>query len=539
MFNLLRDAWIPVVTRSSARETISFSQISSGDYVDIAWNRADFRVATYELLIGLLAVTAAPQDEDRWHDLFEEAPTAGDLAQWSDPLRDCFNLDGDGPRFMQALEPLEGDAVSPSGLLIDAPGANTLRKNADFFIRHQANEAYSRAGAMIALFALQAFAPSGGAGHRTSMRGGGPMTTLIDPRPAGGTASLWQRLWAHVPILTGAKTFPKDRNDWSVVLPWLAPTETSEKGLTVEEDQVHSLQAYFGMPRRIRLDFRPNTEGQACPLTGEVDETVVTGFVTRPWGSNYGVWKHPLTPYYKPKTGPMLPAHPRGGTICYRDWIGVSFSSPERGREIAKAVSDFQEQEPAGLKGTDLIVAGYAMNNASVKEFIEARVPLFQFTDKAVARKLAYFAEQMVEAAETVEFRLRSELAKARMAESSESVVAAFTDAFWQQTEQPFRDMVSEAAQRLASAGDDPSQAGDPLRDLRTTWRGCLIDWALRLFDRAMPPEDLLEMKDEDAKIYTKARLRLVWLGIDRKFHEKLDLPLPEKRKQAAEGDNL
>jgi CRISPR system Cascade subunit CasA len=46
----------------------------------------------------------------------------------------------------------------------------------------------------LALYALQQFAPSGGRGHRQSMRGGSPISTLM----SGGKTLLWQNVWLNV-----------------------------------------------------------------------------------------------------------------------------------------------------------------------------------------------------------------------------------------------------------------------------------------------------------------------------------------------------
>jgi len=68
----------------------------------------------------------------------------------------------------------------------------------------------------MALFTFQAHSRSRGAGNRTSMRGGGPMVTLVDP--GGG---LWPLVWGNVP--EGRPGALRD-------LPWMRPTRTSEKG---------------------------------------------------------------------------------------------------------------------------------------------------------------------------------------------------------------------------------------------------------------------------------------------------------------------
>ena len=104
------------------------------------------------------------------------------LAERFAQVRDAFVLDGAGPRFMQDREELVGGVVPISGLLIDSPGANTIKNNVDLFVKRGRVTTLSRAAAAMSLFALQTFAPSGGAGHRTSLRGGGPLTTLPPAR---------------------------------------------------------------------------------------------------------------------------------------------------------------------------------------------------------------------------------------------------------------------------------------------------------------------------------------------------------------------
>ena len=101
------------------------------------------------------------------------------------PLAPAFNLLGDAPRFLQDLEPLEGRGNPPGMLFIDSAGDSTAKKNADLMVRRGRYDALPLPLAAMALYTLQAFVPSGGAGHRTSMRGGGPLVTLVKPAAEG------------------------------------------------------------------------------------------------------------------------------------------------------------------------------------------------------------------------------------------------------------------------------------------------------------------------------------------------------------------
>src|SRR5690606_18676612 len=84
--------------------------------------------------------------------------------------------------------------------------------------------------AAMALYTLQTQAPSGGRGNLTSLRGGGPMSVLVDP--GGG---LWPLIWANVPDGTPGR--PDD-------LPWMRPTRTSEAGAEYFPQDGHPAEVF-------------------------------------------------------------------------------------------------------------------------------------------------------------------------------------------------------------------------------------------------------------------------------------------------------
>src|ERR1700686_1499480 len=134
---------------------------------------------------------------------------------------------------VQDPEAFAGKVNAVETLLIDAPGAQTTKNNADHFVKRDAVTTISRAAAAMALFTLQSFAPAGGAGNRVGLRGGGPLTTLAVP-PWRGTLPLWHLLWANVP--TGQPPTP---NELPSIFPWLATTRTSEAGRTTTPTDTH------------------------------------------------------------------------------------------------------------------------------------------------------------------------------------------------------------------------------------------------------------------------------------------------------------
>ncbi len=115
------------------------------------------------------------------------------------PLVFAFSLDGDGPRFLQELGGVDAEGNPVEALLIDTPGVNGQKKNADLLTHRNRFEALGLPATAMALHALQQFAPSGGAGNRTSMRGGGPLTTLVIPAaPHDERPPLWRTILANL-----------------------------------------------------------------------------------------------------------------------------------------------------------------------------------------------------------------------------------------------------------------------------------------------------------------------------------------------------
>jgi len=195
--NLLQAPWMPVRDARGAREWISPDCLAEPQWRAFDADRPDFNGALAQFAIGLLQTTAPVPDVLAWRKLLQTAPDQATLRKWFEPVADAFHLGGSGPRFMQDPDlGDEGVAVNPIGaLLIEAPGEQTVKNNADHFIKRGQVNALCPACAAIALFSLQTNAPAGGAGHRTGLRGGGPLTTLV---LAPGDASLWQHLWMNV-----------------------------------------------------------------------------------------------------------------------------------------------------------------------------------------------------------------------------------------------------------------------------------------------------------------------------------------------------
>lgn len=540
-YSLAGRAWLRVARATGQHEVVRLCEIADPSISHLDTGRPDCDAAISEFLIGLLAVALGPADDEEWLELYSSPPDATALADALTPFADALIVDGEGERFFQDQDSLADGASFPvEALFIDAP--------ADHFMVDARYQALSRAGAAIALLTLQTMAPSGGAGHRTSLRGGGPLTTLVVPR---SQPTLWQRLWANVPA--GLKAKP---NDAARIFPWLVATRTSNSkagGEMTTPEHVDPAQAFFGMPRRIRLNFEPNREGVRCDLTGEVDEVVARSYVTKPWGTNYpsNTWRHPLSPYYRPKKGEaeMLPVHLQESRVGYRDWLGLVSSAREEARP-ADIVHAFRETR-AWLIGEDrnavqLQATGYVLDNMKPLDFGESRMPLLTAGSARRNVALDVIARVMIEAANHVARQLVSAVRQALFGQkakidSGSTVLSSVNAQFWMETETDFYRIVSEVAGSISAIEehDLPDQVIAIQQKHVDPWCDVMRKVALGLFDATAPIEDSDPDRIQDA-IEARKFLSLMFQGHGpggKKLFVILALPPPQKPTGKDGGD--
>lgn len=507
-YDLRYEPWIPWRRRSGAVEwgppETLMDDLVGGCVVGVATPRPDLDGALQEFLIGLLTAALLPEDDDEWARLAAEPPTPSELRMALDRLPPAFDLEGPGPRFFQdpaAAEFADIEVGPIEQLLIDTPGEQTLKLNRDLFVKRGRIERLARPAAAMALLTMQTYAPAGGAGHRTSLRGGGPLTTLVDPRVDSRGRSLaherplWEKLWANVETQEALRGRPSSAPVTAVdrAFPWLRPTCTSNPkagGAATPPAAAHPLEAYFGLPRRIRLEF--GAAGR-CDLTGREDGTTVVGFRMRNYGVQYVGWQHPLSPYYRTKatSNEWLPMHGQPGGIRWRDWVGLTLQAG--GGEIrrpASVVPAFTRRAGARAGRTArLHVFGYDMDNMKARGWTESTVPLFTVEDEARRRLMRQTAEQLTEATGTAASALLFSV-KVSLYENPKEVpgdIGHVRAELWDGTEEPFyRTMARLAA--LEADGDSADALSDTLR---AGFRDTLHVQALAVFDRWCPTPGL------------------------------------------------
>jgi CRISPR system Cascade subunit CasA len=493
-YNLIDERWIPVERQSGKVEMIAPAQVAEREDPPqrIASPRPDFDGALLEFLIGLLQTAALPPTEREWEKEFESPPAVTALLRRFDKVRNAFFLDGDGPRFMQDLtvgkDPKAG--IEPIGaLLIDRVGEAGLEEAPALFAKPGRFAAMGNPAVAAALMALQSYAPAGGRGQLTSLRGGGPLTTLVTAQ------GLWQTAWLNVlPKHEVERRLPGDPDnvEEARIFPWMARTRTSGSrgGKATPPQVVHPLQHFWGLPRRVRLVIEDGQRGD-CSVAGTSGVPIVRAYVSRPDGTSYdGDYRHPWTPYTFVKSGdPWNPMKGSSDGLPYRDWpLLVTGNEKQRPATVVAYFASTRRRELVGRPG--LRAHGYAMDKMKPLQWCCSDTPLITVIP-GCAEQFASEVEALVAASEDVR-KTTSYQVKSAWSDRPRDldVFGRLNPAFWSATERAFFTAVRVVKEGLET--DKPVR-----RDAaKEAWLAALQGGALDLFDALVEASPSLAAPD-------------------------------------------
>lgn len=479
--NLLTDPWIPVRCASGRTRMIAPLGLLDDDApMELVAIRPDFNGALAQFLVGLMQ-WLAPDNERVWREVAEGARLP-ELEQWRE-LTGCFEFDKGERRFMQdsALKTGGGDTDGGdlSGLLLEAPGGNTIRNNADLFVKRTDGFALSLPLAAQALLTLQINAPAGGQGNRTSIRGGGPVSMMLWPGRLGDQAvPLWRKLWLNTLVIEGDEPRPE------IIFPWMTDCLTSENGR-----DVHSLLAskdpsslellllcYFATPRRIWLQFEENC---VCAFTGNRGPCA-TRYEARNLGANYRseLFRHPLSPYYRDKAGSFLPFHVREVGFTYADWVLVQEESDRSRKPLVLNTTRLGTAVRQQLPQDSIWAFAFAMDNMKCLAWHEANFTQLRIEDDAQLNAVLNEVRLWLDAADKVRQALGKQLRAAWGGGGSGETTVAERQ-LYARTEADFYALVNELA---AARSVCEEEAVALCQGLRLRWQRKLASVALSLF---------------------------------------------------------
>jgi CRISPR system Cascade subunit CasA len=528
-YNLIDERWIPVERRSGKIEMIAPAEIADRDDppLRVASPRPDFDGALLEFLVGLVQTAAAPRTERAWEGEFEAPPPPQTLKKRFNTVREAFHVDGDGPRFMQDLTVAKDSKAStePIGaMLVDRIGESGLSESPSLFAKPGLVHEIGFPAAAAALMTLQTYAPPGGRGQLTSLRGGGPLTTLV----LGQT--LWETVWLNVlprPEFEGRVPGDPSKAAVEAVFPWMGKTRTSatKGGVLTPPQKVHPLQHLWGLPRRIRLVIEKGSSG-VCRVSGAENVPVVRNYVGRPDGTSYdGDYRHPWTPYSLGK--PNEPWNPKKGGadgLPYRDWPLLVTGNEKRRPAIV--VSYFGSSGRRELVAQPRLVAfGYGMDNMKPLRWCRAETPLVTVPPQ-LAGSFAADVDAVVAVSEEVRKTFSFQVKAAWSDRPADlDVFSRVNPAFWSATEPAFFATV-QALKRGLEAGD--STARDAARE---AWLEELHRAALILFDSFIEVSAELAAPDLRRAVVARRNLEQFTRPSSSKLRKLLNLTVEESAK--------
>lgn len=315
----------------------------------------------------------------------------------------------------------------------------------------------------------------------TSIRGGGPLTTLI----LGET--FWHTLWLNVlPRAQIEHLGNSDLDDDSSMFPWLALTRQSSEGRTTPRD-AHPLQVYWGMPRRIRFECNQDREKGTCDLCGATQQPLVTEFINRHGGVAYsGGWVHPLTPYrIDKKTGEPIAVHPQPGGVTYRHWLGLIQTATETDKSQirpALVVDYFRtiRQRHLPQYPARIWAAGYDMAHMKARGYYESVMPL-RYVNQDIREEYEAVIAEMISTAKLIAQQTQRSVIDAWYGTERKSNkgrpkwVGEVGSRIWQDTEPLFFDH-QETLLSVLSNDEEPIK-------VKESWLEVLRSEALALFD--------------------------------------------------------
>lgn len=527
-FNLIEEQWIPVRRRDGRMDKIAPHEVTKdfaeNPIVTLDAPRPDFNGALVQFLIGLVQTVAAPKNGAEWRKKLNEPPGPDELKEKFSTVRYAFELGGDGSRFMQDFEKISSDDGGIDGLLVETPGQNALVNNTDHFIKRHLVGGICPACCATALFAFQTNSPSGGPGYMTSLRGGGPLTTLV--LGDGRHSALWHLVWLNVLeegkflASCGNSRLTEDR----FVFPWLAPTKKGKrkKGETYYgEDTLpehgHPATMFWAMPRRINLNSAAEEPG-SCGVCGNGSDLLIASYKEIPGGASYTGWLHPLSPHYEKITKgvtSILPVHAQPGGMSYRHWLGLVIQDGNEKKMPARIVHEFYDRWRSGWQFR-LWAFGYDMDNMKARCWYESTMPLL-YVDTSIRVEYEDRVGGLIRAAAEIAGNTRSALKKAWFKRPGDAKGdTSFVDnSFWQNTEVDFYKTI----QMLKSV----LESGTDMLETTKQWLAALCRQSLYLFD-CYAWEGPIE--DADPKRVVIARKELELFNHGKKIKELLGIPV-------------
>ena len=514
--NLLQDKWITVIRKNGGTEKIApyqiTDQIDSNPIVEIITPRPDFKGALYQFLIGLFQTVYAPKNETEWEDNFNTPPSPEDLKKETDKVAFAFDLFGEKIRFMQDVTIKQEKQEDLKWLLLDC--------NEEFFNkRTNLNNVCSSCSAT-ALLTAQINSPAGGSGHRTSIRGGGPLSTLIRLDENNSEKNLWKNLYLNV--------LPEksNLNDLSNIFLWVnSDNLISVLSSSMTNSDFDNIHSFWAMPRRIFLIENADKEIQ-CDVCGEASKINISKYTSKNHGCNYDkTWTHNLSPYKRDEKGELSALLCKNDSMLYNNWLSVITKTELT--QPARVIHYFFEKRDDDSEQAIINSFGYFVKPGQAKTicWYEGSIPTFK-VEHQIQKLYISEAKKFIDAAKSFSSKLYIVIEKLLCWKLKESdgrvtwempetlkankqklkdkwynkpIFSSAKYSFFKNTETEFYKNLT-SLQNVVKSGNDSN-------DLLNAWIRFLSDSSLRIFDEYFSNQSI-EYEDIRKNVIAREELR-------------------------------
>jgi CRISPR type I-E-associated protein CasA/Cse1 len=467
--NVLTDRWVPVRLSNGSIIKISPAEVPTAGAVDVAHPRADYSALITEMLVCLFQTLAAPVDAVARKELLLELDTPDLLSDRN--VVSLFELEGDGPRFLQAPAFKPKAYQSAASLNFEFPSENTLENNKDFFVSRECEAPLCSHCAPVALFLNQSHARMGGQGYRTGPRETSVMGAMLVGRDLWHTTRLNLLDAAWFGHRTAAASRPL-----SYSLPWTRPEVFTKKGsATLADIGLYGL--LWWMPVALYLHFTDNPKQLPCTACGEVRDRVVSHIAKAATPVELvGDTPHPHTGWSinaKTQVGRCQEIDPRGFHL--EQWQALTV-----GARLEDSLPAWQQLSWLDRDDVRLRVFGYHMNQMTPKHWVDSTAPVAVAANAQQADELRKMSALLLNQARSAQQALSAALRQPKHPNSQDPAIVLITTG--DQAVVTFWSMVTptaiETTRKMTNGGVQPH--------LLTEFQERLLNVTLRVFDHSV-----------------------------------------------------
>ncbi len=354
--NLLTDSWIPV---AGSKKKIGLERLLCSDHsYHLSLPRDDLEMATMQLLVSLVQVLFTPKDDTELRQRMAVPMRNREYQSVIAEKLDWFDLSHPQTPFMQDLTTPEDKLASMQGLFAGMPDGKSSTSHAHFVSATEMNQACPSCVAIV-LFNRATSAPNFSGKHKGPLRGGAPITTLVQGEDLRQT--LWDNVLSERYL---GNNFPLcDSVDDQPV--WVKPVAN---GGHIQAQDIGLTRGLFWQPIHVRLH---HWQRGTCDLCGDQGE--VHGDYLRSATFKYtvhGQWPHPHSPrVWDIKKGVRDRERFLSFTTTAPAWTRltemlVEQESKKSGMQPAAVVDHYQQLFPT--EPIFLAVGGYRNKQASI-----------------------------------------------------------------------------------------------------------------------------------------------------------------------------